>query len=47
MTSLLWASRAGHLEVVKYLVNHGADIHAVDNLFDISMLFLKAKLLYN
>ena len=30
-TALTWASVYGHLQIVKYLVEHGADIHAFDD----------------
>ena len=30
MSALEWASACGHLEVVKYLVENGADVHACD-----------------
>ena len=30
-TALIWASCEGHLEVVKYLVEKGADLEAKDN----------------
>ncbi len=28
MTPLIWAAAAGHLEIVKFLVENGANLHA-------------------
>ena len=31
MTALIWASANGHIEVVRELINRGADINLKDN----------------
>jgi len=39
LTPLHWAAQEGHLCVVEYLINHGADIN--DNSIDVEFLDLK------
>ena len=39
-TALIFASRASHIAIVEYLVQHGADIRIYDNVRNVSFILL-------